>query len=321
MPGNIVAGSLRTGPDGRPLLLVLRALQLGDLLVAVPALHALRRAYPGHRLVYAGPAWLRDAVDLVGGYELLPTPGLLEPLAVDQGMVDIAVNLHGRGPESQVLIEAVGARRVISHASDRRDGPDWTEDIHERRRWTRMLQWHGITADPDDVGLPAAPVRTRHPDATLVHVGAAFGSRLWPADRFADVASRLAESGHRVLLTGSAAERARALAVAEQAGLPEEAVLAGGLSLGEFIALVAEARLVISADTGAAHLATAYRRPSVVLFGPARPELWEPPPGPHAVLTKAELRRGDPFAGDPDPALLGVRVQEVLDAVRGLGLL
>lgn len=321
MPGPTGTDTWQDGQDGRPVLLVLRALQLGDLLVAVPALHALRRAHPGHRLVYAGPAWLRDAVDLVGGYELLPTPGLLEPLAVGQGTVDVAVNLHGRGPESQLLIDAVKARQVISHASDRREGPAWVEDIHERRRWTRLLQWHGISADPDDVGLQQAPCRTRHPDATVVHVGAAFGSRLWPSGRFAQVASRLVESGHRVVLTGSAAERARAVAVAEQAGLPEGAVLAGGLSLGGLAALVAEARLVISADTGAAHLATAYRRPSVVLFGPARPELWAPPPGPHVVLTKAELRRGDPFAGDPDPALLGVSAQEVLDAVRGLGLL
>ena len=321
MPGNAAANPAEAGTDGRPLLLVLRALQLGDLLVAVPALHALRRAYPGHRLVYAGPAWLREAVALVGGYDLLPTSGLLKPLAVEQGAVDVAVNLHGRGPESQLLIDAVGARQLISHAAGGRDGPAWVEGIHERRRWTRMLQWHGITADPDDVGLKPTPLRTQCPDATVVHVGAAFGSRLWPESRFAEVGSRLAESGHRVVLTGSAAERARAQAVAAQAGLSEEAVLAGRLSLGEFIALVAGARLVVSADTGAAHLATAYRRPSVVLFGPAPPERWDPPPGPHVALTKRELRRGDPFAADPDPALLGVRIQEVLDAVRGLGLL
>ncbi len=309
------------GRDSRPVLLVLRALQLGDLLVAVPALHALRRAYPGHRLVYAGPAWLRDAVDLIGGYELLPTPGLLEPLAVGQGTVDVAVNLHGRGPESQLLIDAIDARHVISHALDRRGGPDWVEDIHERRRWTRMLQWHGIAADPHDVRLNPPPVPTQWPDATVIHVGAAFASRLWPEGRFAEVAERLSQSGHCVVITGSAGERARSLAVAARAGLPEESVLAGGLSLGGFIALVADARLVVSADTGAAHLATAYCRPSVVLFGPARPEQWAPPPGPHIVLTKAELRRGDAFAGDPDPALLGVQAQEVLDAVRVLGLL
>ena len=105
-----------------------------------------------------------------------------------------------------------------------------------------------------------------------------------------------------------------------RAGLPPGAVLAGGLSLGEFAATIAAARLVISADTGAAHLASAYGTPSVVLFGPAPPELWGPPPGPHIVLTKADLRRGDTFSAEPDPALLAVKVPDVLAAVRQLGL-
>ena len=64
--------------DGRPVLLVLRALQLGDLLVAVPALHALGRAYPNHRRLYAAPSWLGEAVELVGGFELLTAEGLNE---------------------------------------------------------------------------------------------------------------------------------------------------------------------------------------------------------------------------------------------------
>jgi ADP-heptose:LPS heptosyltransferase len=106
-----------------------------------------------------------------------------------------------------------------------------------------------------------------------------------------------------------------------RSGLPVTAVLAGNLSLGEFAATIAAARLVVSADTGAAHLASAYSTPSVVLFGPAPPEIWGPPPGPHLVLTRADLRRGDTFAADPDPALLAVSVQDVLAAVRDLGVL
>jgi ADP-heptose:LPS heptosyltransferase len=108
--------------------------------------------------------------------------------------------------------------------------------------------------------------------------------------------------------------------VCSRASLPPEAVLAGHLSLGEFAATIAAARLVVSADTGAAHLASAYGTPSVVLFGPAPPEIWGPPPGPHVVLTKAELRLGDTFSGQPDPALLAVQVPDVLAAVRELGL-
>jgi ADP-heptose:LPS heptosyltransferase len=95
-------------------------------------------------------------------------------------------------------------------------------------------------------------------------------------------------------------------------------LLAGRQGLAEFAATIAEARLVVSADTGAAHLASAYGRPSVVLFGPAPVEEWGPPPGPHVVLTAVELRRGDVFSSDPDPALLAVSVRDVVDAVERL---
>jgi len=306
--------------DGKPVLLVLRALKLGDLLVAVPALHGLRRAFPQHRLLYAAQGWLEDAVALVGGFELLPTHGLDEPLALQAGTVDVAVNLHGRGPESQSRLEALEANRIIAHRSASQPGPSWQDGIHERVRWAGLLQWHGIHADPGELFLKTPGIATEHPGATLVHVGAAYGSRLWPAERFAMVAARLREAGHHVLFTGGAADRVRAADVAQRAGAGPAAVLAGKQSLAQFAALVAQARLVVSADTGAAHLASAYGRPSVVLFGPAPPEEWGPPPGPHIALTKAELRRGDTFASDPDPAILAVSVQDVLDAVRELGL-
>ena len=306
-------------PDGRPQLLVLRALALGDLLVAVPALHALRRAFPGHRLLYAAPAWLAGVVGLVGGYELVPVAGLDDPLPVTAGDVDVAVNLHGKGPQSSELLQGIGARRVLQHRGSFGDGPEWIEEMHERERWTRLLQWHGIDADPLECGLLRPPAPTGFPGATVIHVGAAFASRLWPPDRFAQVARHLSAAGHRVVFTGSAPERDRAVDVCRLAGLNESVVLAGRLDLPAFAACIAAARLVIAADTGAAHLASAYARPSVVLFGPVGPERWGPPPGPHVVLTRPELRRGDPFADRPDPALLAVSADDVLAAAERLG--
>jgi ADP-heptose:LPS heptosyltransferase len=309
------------GKHEQPVLLVLRALKLGDLLVAVPALRALRRAYPEYRMLYAAQDWLQDALELVGGYDLLPTHGLDVPIPIEAGKVDIAVNLHGSGPESEARLAAVRPRTVVGHRTPERPGPAWLEEIHERERWTRLLQWHGIEAEPDDFRLLPPAVPSPCPGATVLHVGAAYGSRLWPEDRFAEVARALSADGHRVMFTGSSAEGPRARDVARLAGLPESQVLAGRLRLAEFIAAIAGSRLVVSADTGAAHLASAYSRPSVVLFGPAPAEVWGPPPGPHIVLTDAQVRRGDTFAATPDPALLAVSVEDVMAAVGQLRLI
>jgi ADP-heptose:LPS heptosyltransferase len=305
--------------DGRPVALVLRALGLGDLLVSVPALRALRAARPEHRVVLAAPMWLEPVVTLVGAVDrLLPVTGLDQPLP-SVGPVDLAVNLHGRGPQSHALLDALGPRERIGHLGPGWDGPGWVDDVEERRRWTEVLRHHGIPGDPTDVGLSHPEVASPAPGAVVVHVGAAYGSRSWPAERFAAVARALAGQGREVVLTGSAAERDRASTVGAAAGLAEQANLAGRTGLAELAALVAGATLVVTVDTGAAHLATAYGTPSVVLFGPAPVSRWGPPAGgPHVVLTDERVRVGDVFAAEPDPALLAVSAEDVLQAAGGL---
>ncbi|TDN90686.1 glycosyltransferase family 9 protein [Microbacterium sp. BK668] len=313
-------------PDGRPELVVLRALKLGDLLVAVPAIRGLRHAYPDHRLVLAVPGWLAPIVELVEGVDdILPTPGLDEQVALERGRADIAVNMHGKGTESRGRIDELQPRLKIVHRVPEIDGeaagdpgmPAWQDGILERERWVRLVGAYGVRAQADDVRLQRGAPSPAH-GATVVHVGAFYGSRRWPVERFAAVARRLRADGHAVVYTGDARERERALVVAEQAGDDASAVLAGRIDLGTFASVIADARLVVSADTGAAHLASAYSRPSVVLFGPASPSEWGPPPGPHVVLTDERVRRGEAFAEEPDPALLAVGVDDVLSAVDGL---
>lgn len=308
---------------GQPQMLVLRALKLGDLLVAVPALHALGRAFPEHRLRLAAPAWLAPIVELIGGVELLDMAGLEVPVPLEPGIVDVAVNLHGAGPQSHERLDALAPRRRIGYlcraAGSSWDGPAWVEQMHERERWTSLLGWYGIEANPLEVDLdvPASPVV---PGAVVVHPGAGSASRLWPVGHFGQVAGALARAGHRVVITGDAAERPRALEVARLAGLPPGEVLAGRLDLSALAGLVAGSVLVVSADTGVAHLASAYRRPSVVLFGPAPASRWGPPPGPHRVLTDESQRRGEVDSPEPDPALVAVRPSQVLAAVAELGI-
>jgi ADP-heptose:LPS heptosyltransferase len=306
-------------PDGRPELVALRALKLGDLLVAVPAIAAIRRANPEHRLVLAVPGWLDPVVDLVRGVDaLLPTPGLDDLLPLAAGRVDTVVDLHG-GPDSRRVLEALAPRRRLGHRAEGWDGPEWQDGVLERYRWARLVTAHGMPADPDDVAIDRPSRPSPALGAVVVHIGAFYGCRAWPVERFAAVARALAADGHQVVVTGSARERSRALRTAELAGLPEEAVLAGRTDLSELAALVADAALVVSVDTGVPHLASAYRTPSVVIFGPAPEQEWGPPTnGPHIVLTRPELRVGDTFGSEPDPALLAVSVEEVLAAAASL---
>lgn len=300
-----------------PVLLALRALGLGDLLVAVPALRALRRAFPGHRLVLAAPGGLAPLVELTGTVDALhPCEWRYEPrLALPLTGVDVAVNLHGRGPQSTAVLDELAPERRIGHAAAGWPGPRWGEDMPERRRWCELLRWHGVPADESDLLLQAPATASPTPGAAVIHPGAAYGAKRWPADRFAAVARALAAGGIPVVVTGSAAERDIADAVATAGGLPPETVLAGRTGLAELAALIRAAAVVVCGDSGVAHLASAYRTPSVVLFGPVPAWRWGPPEdGPHLALSDDARRTGDPFADEPDAALLGVTVPDVLTA-------
>jgi ADP-heptose:LPS heptosyltransferase len=308
-----------------PTALVLRALHVGDLLVAVPALRALRRAFPGHRMVLAAPGSLAPLVPLTGAVdELLPTSDP-DALAWTGPPPDVAVNLHGKGPQSHRALDATAPGRRIGFRAPGWPGPRFEEIAlrhpHERERWCAMLAAHGIPADPADLRLPPPRETPRCGShaPVLVHPGARYGSKRWPARRFAEVAAVLHCALSPVLITGTADERELALEVARAAGLAESRVLAGRTDLAELCALVAGAALVVSGDTGVAHLAAAFAAPSVTLYGPVGPQQWGPPAdGPHAVLDEPGARRGDPFADDPDPALLEIGVGDVLRAAAAL---
>lgn len=153
----------------------------------------------------------------------------------------------------------------------------------------------------------------RHPGATLIHPGAASGSRRWPAERFAAVARAEHAAGRTVLVTGGPDEVALARHVALLAELPDGAVRAGTTDLTGLAALVGAAGRVVCGDTGVAHLATALGTPSVLLFGPTPPDAWGPPPARrdrHRVLWHGTT--GDPHGAAPDLGLLRIQIPDVL---------
>lgn len=306
----------------RPLVVAYRALGLGDLLTGVPALRALGRAFPDCRRVLCAPAVLAPVVALVEGVDALSDTAPLAAPAVVLREPALAVNLHGRGPQSHRALTTLDPGRMIAFdcPAAGHQGPPFDPDEHEVRRWCRLLEGSGIPADPEDLDLRLAPGREPHATAgaTVIHPGAASAARRWPADRFAEIARRELRRAHRVVVTGSADERPLALEVAERAGLEAQAVLAGRTDLGELAHVVAGADRVLCGDTGVGHLATAFGTPSLLLFGPTAPSAWGPPPGrsQHVVLWAG--RPGDPHAGTPDPGLLELDVERVDAALEQL---
>ena len=291
-------------------LVVLRALGLGDLLTAVPALRGLARAFPDHERVLLAPAALRPVVALVGDavHRVIDTAGVRAlPEQLPPGAPrrpEVAVNLHGRGPQSTDLLRGLAPRRLVAFGIQAR----WRDDEHEARRWCRLLGSAGIPADPGELDIAAPDERSPCPGATVIHPGASAAARRWPAERWAEVARAAPPP---VVVTAGPGEEELAATVARAAGAE---VFARGL--GALAALVAGARRVLCADTGIAHLATALGTPSVVLFGPTSPERWGPPAGrPRHRVLWAGRASGDPNGDTPDPGLLALQPRDVLEAI------
>ncbi|WP_067895816.1 glycosyltransferase family 9 protein [Nocardia vaccinii] len=300
-------------------VLVLRARGLGDLLTAVPALRALRRARPHDHIVLAAPHRLKPIVDLITSVdEMVPTADA-ESMRWDGEPPVLAVNLHSAGAEGIVELAKTNPTRILTYrnaAFPDLDGPEWQSDMHDVDRWCYLLESAGISADRRNLGLVPPVATTNHRDRVVIHVGASAEARRWPAERFAAVIRHLLVQDRDVVLTGDEFERGIALGIAARAGLPQHNVLAGQQNLIELSATVAEAELVVCGDTGVAHLATAFGTRTVLLFGPTSPDQSGPPPhllGRHVVLWAGHT--GDPDGAAPDPGLLEITVPEVIDAI------
>lgn len=301
------AGSVPVFPGSRSIA-IFRALQLGDMLCAVPALRALRAAAPQAHVTLIGLEWsgmfARRFGRYIDGHLAFPGfPGLPEqPPALDaipgfieaaqQRRFDLALQMHGSGVLTNPLTVALGAARNGGFYQPGHYCPDpqrflpWDEREHEVLRYLRLMNSFGAAAQGSQLEFPLYESDYRSlrrcaenlpaPDTyACIHPGARLPSRRWPPQRFAEVADRLAGSGLHIVLTGAAGEAGVTRAVLREMRMPA-LDLTGKTDLGALAALIAQARLVICNDTGVSHLAAAVATPSVVICSGADPRRWAP---------------------------------------------
>ena len=284
---------------------VLRGGGIGDLLFAMPALDALAATYPGAEIVLLGSPvhaeLLRGRPSPVSRVEVLPVargireaPGRRPDVrAIAEfrarvrrgGPVDLGVQLHGGGRNSNPFLLALEPRHSVGAA---------TEDAARLERSLRYVYYqHEVVRGLEVVGLAGAEPVSLEPQLAVtaaeqlavaphvprdgaplavVHPGASDPRRRWPAERFAQVIAGLLDAGASVRLIGDAGDAAlQARIVADVAALrPQGAArlvpLAGALGIGESAALLAAADVVVANDSGPRHLAQAVGAPTVGIF-------------------------------------------------------
>jgi ADP-heptose:LPS heptosyltransferase len=333
---------------------VLRALQLGDMLCAVPALRALRRAYPRARITLIGLPWARAFTERYCHYlddflEFPGYPGLPERahdasavaafLATAQArQFDLALQLHGNGRIVNPLTQRLGARKSAGFRLPHGYCPDpglflpWQAAEHEVVRYVRLLSELGVPAQGLELEFPLSGEDRTQFEAiarghalqagrfVCLHAGSQLPSRRWPAKRFAAVGDAFSRRGYRVALTGTGSESALTRSVAAAMRMPS-IDLAGATSLGALAMLIGQAAAVVCNDTGISHMAAALGTPSVVVSCGADPARWAPLDRErHRVLFRDVECRPCAYQVCPfgHPCATGVSVQAVLAAAQEL---
>jgi ADP-heptose:LPS heptosyltransferase len=288
--GSLVAGVRR--------IVVVRANALGDFVFTLPALDALRRAYPAAEITLVGRP---HHVELLGGrpspvdaVEVAPPYGGVtadegEPHAgpeiddffarMQARRFDLAVQLHGGGTNSNPFTLRLGAR--VTAGLRARGAPPldrwvrYTYPHHEVLRYIEAVALVGATT-PSDLSPRLAVTEADRREAgtvlaagtaplAVVNAGATDRRRRWPVARFGLVGQALVSRGCDVVVSGDAGDAELAAAVVAEVGRGARSI-AGSVTLGGLLGVLERAALVVSNDTGPLHLARAVGTPTVGVY-------------------------------------------------------
>lgn len=279
-------------------ILIIRPSALGDVCRSVPVLASLRAAYPDARIdwlvqdtfadaVRAHPA-LRAVVPFerarlgrdLNSVRPQSTIAFLRDLRSQR--YDLVVDAQGLF-RSGMLALATGARRRVGYANAQELGWLGTNErhhvdreLHAVERMLRLVEQAGIPPVVD-MRLHVLPEWRQWADRTLGGASVAvlaptsrWAGKRWPAVRFAALAERLLRmSVQKVVLVGAKSERDQCGPLLDLAARDDRMIdLIGRTSVGELMAVIERARVVVANDSAAIHMAVGFDRPMVALYGP-----------------------------------------------------
>ncbi|MBV9358778.1 MAG: glycosyltransferase family 9 protein [Chloroflexi bacterium] len=276
---------------------VLRANSLGDFIFCLPALAALRAAYPAAEIVLLARAWhaqlLAHRPGPVDRVLVMPENALGDQHGVERAAperlasfldearaehFDLALQLHGGGRNSNPVVLQLGARVTAGLATD--DAPRLDRTVpyvyfqNEVLRYLEVVRRVGAVskalepclavtaADREEASrlLPASSARL-----VALHPGATDPRRRWSPAAFARVGRALLEQDVDLIVTGGPDEQELARCVLDQ--MPNGARnLCGQLSLGGLVGALAACDVVVANDTGPLHLAAAVGTSTVGIY-------------------------------------------------------
>ena len=293
-------------PESTRKIAVFRALQLGDMLCAIPAIRALRAAYPQAEITLLGLPWAESLCTRFSHYfdrfiHFPGFPGLPEQdfdqaewinfaAQMSEEKFDLILQMQGNGNIVNDMLESIGDGTVAGfHSEGNHRNTDafleYPTGISEILRHLKLMEHLSIPAQGTSLEFPVfdPEIQKIHDTYSLifekpyvcVHPGSRGAWRQWPPSHFAALADQCAGLGYQVVVTGTEAEATITSRVIELMDYPA-IDLTGKTGLGEIAQLIKESELLISNCTGVSHIAAATETPSIVISMDGEPERWGP---------------------------------------------
>lgn len=319
-------------------VLIVRLRSIGDTVLSTPSLIALRRFLPDAQIDVLLEDWVApvlqgfEAIDNVLTVEKSNQSRFKTAWQIRRNKYDVAFNLHG-GTTATFFVRASGARHrvgfenyqysflynhLLSSSSD-----FWQQEkTHSAEQQLALLGSVGVPVEDKPKSkltiVESSAVRSSKLPFALIHPVAAFATKQWSTENFAEIAEFLVQKGMQIVAVGTKKEREVFDKLRQISQVPIQCY--DNLTLPQITNLASRAKIFVGNDSGIAHIAAAVNTPSVVIFGSSNRAHWSPwTDAPHEIVFEKFNCQPCPGYvceefGEPK-CILSVKIESVKEAI------